>query len=125
MPWEGCEIRESPDGGREFQLADPVLSWIRVDHQSRLQFGKAELVIECPFTLRVGGAQHDLDPKNRDALGPLLGLYPDTAETLTMTPDGTLTAVFASGSSLTVPPDPRYEAWNICGFWCPPGGFTR
>jgi hypothetical protein len=93
-----------------------LLSWIRVDHQSRLQFGQAELVIENAFTLRVAGAVHQLDPDERSALGPLLALYPDTMALLAMSPDGTLRGTFASGSSLTIPPHPYYEAWGLCGF---------
>jgi Family of unknown function (DUF6188) len=123
MPWEGCEIRELPDGGRVFELAEPMLSYIRIDHQTRLQFGEAELVIECPFSLRAADATHELDPEQRAALGPLLALYPDTMASLVMSPDGTLTATFESGRSVVVRPDRRYEAWNIGGFWCRPGGF--
>jgi len=123
VPWAGCEIRERPDGGREFDLAEPTLSWIRIDFQVRLQFGEAELQIEGPFALRVLGNEHQLDPADRSGLGPLLAVYPDTAQTAAMDPDGTLRLLFVSGASLTVPPDDLYEAWNIGGFWCPPGGF--
>lgn len=123
MTWEGCEIRAQPDGGREFLLADPALSYIRIDGQSRLHFGKAELAIECPFTLQVGDTVHQLDPQDRASIGPLLTLYPDTITQLLMSSGGTLRATFASGALLTVEPHPRFEAWNICGFWCSPGGF--
>ena|ERR1700722_13684007 len=121
--WPGCEIRELPDGGREFILAEPKLSFIRIDMQTRLQFGEAQLEIECPFTLTTGVDSFHLDPNDRHALGPLVGLYPDEIIRMTMRHDGTLDALFASGSALTVSPHPKYEAWNVGGFWCPPGGF--
>jgi hypothetical protein len=121
--WPGCEIRTLPDGGRDFILAQPRLTFIRIDMQSRLQFGEAQLEIECPFTLTTTDNFFQLDPQDRGALGPLLSLYPDEIVRLRMQPDGTLDATFASGSALMVKPHPKYEAWNIAGFWCPPGGF--
>lgn len=112
-----------PDGGREFVLADPDIAFLAVNFQTRLQFGKAELVIETPFTLTTNDGSYALDPNHRDQLGPLLGIYPDRVERLVMSPNGRLTATFVSGVSLTVEPNDHYEAWNIDGFWCPPGGF--
>jgi hypothetical protein len=52
------------------------LTYVRVDHQTRLQFGSTEFVIECPFTLTTDGAVHRLDPESRIDLGPLLAVYP-------------------------------------------------
>jgi hypothetical protein len=124
VPWEGCEITEIEGGRREFHLAEARLSWIRIDDQTRLQFGKAELWIETPFSLARAGEIANLDPRNRAALGPLLSIYPDAAQEVGMAPDGTLTVVFESGATLSVPPDPNYESWHICGFDCPPGGFA-
>jgi hypothetical protein len=122
--WPGCEIRELPDGGREFILDEPRLGFIRISVQSRLQFGDAHLEIEQPFTLTTKGGTFQLDPEDRAALGPLLSLYPDEIARVAMRPDGTLDATFASGSTLVVRPHPKYEAWSIGGFWCPPGGFA-
>src|SRR4051812_37074248 len=124
MSYPGVEIIETPDGGREFVFAERELTWIRIDFQTRLQFGEAELVIESPFRLSRANAEHDLDPNDRAGLGPLLALYPDTLERMTMTAEGILSATFVSGASVTVGPDPRYEAWNVGGFWCAAGGFT-
>ncbi len=90
----------------------------------RLQFGDAELVIECPFVLRMAEAVFLLDPSHRAGLGPVLALYPNQLSRLAMAPDGSLEAEFASGATLQVVPDPRYEAWSIGGFSCPPGGFA-
>ncbi len=73
---DGCRIRELPDGGREFVLEEPGLSFIRIDEQSRLQFGRTEVVIASPFVLELTGTVHFLDPHRHDALGPLVALYP-------------------------------------------------
>src|SRR5262249_35961478 len=118
-------IRKLPGGHREFDLEERELTFIHVSHQTVFVFGKAQLQIESPFILRDGVETHRLDPEDRAALGPVLALYPGSAASLLMSPDGTLEVRFASGAILTVPPDPQFEAWNICGFWCPPGGFTN
>src|SRR3954465_4705548 len=98
MALPACEIREFPDGSREFLLAERELSWIRIDFQARLQLGDAELVIETPFRLAVDEHEHALDPNDRGGLGPLLALYPDAVERVTMSSDGTLEAIFASSA---------------------------
>jgi Family of unknown function (DUF6188) len=82
-------------------------------------------VIERPFSLRIGNTVIQLDPNDREGLGPLLALYSDSLARLTMAPDGTLEAVFSKGAAVTVPPDPHFEAWSIGGFWCPPGGMSK
>jgi hypothetical protein len=82
-------------------------------------------VIESAFSLRAGDMVTQLGPNDREGLGPLLALYPDSLAHLTMAPDGTLEAAFSSGAALIVPPDPRFEAWSIGGFCCPPGGMFK
>lgn len=103
------------------------LSFIRVDHQLRFQFGGTEIVIESPFTLVSDGEAHELDPGQRAALGPVLALYPDALLALAVGTDGDLRLGFESGASLTVPPDPHFEAWEVSGpgtrlIVCAPGG---
>lgn len=121
--WPGCATRVLPDGGRAFELVDRELTWIRIDHQTRLQFGQAELVIETLFELRLEGRTHLLEPEDRAGLGPLVALYPATNIDATMSPDGTMQMTFVGGAFLSVPPHPQYEAWSLAGFWCPIGGF--
>ncbi|MEQ1786128.1 MAG: DUF6188 family protein [Acidimicrobiales bacterium] len=91
------------------------LSFIRIDHQTRLQFGNVEVVIETRFHLEAGRRRHDLDPEDRGALGPLLALYPTSLTVATVGADGTLTLGFAGGASIAVPPHPSYEPWQISG----------
>jgi len=105
--------------GWELSIGPCDLSFLRVDHQTRLQFEETEVVIESPFVLRANGVVHHLDPGERADLGPFLHLYPDTLSSSSVDADGTLHLVFASGATLSVPPDPRYEAWQVNG----PGTF--
>ena len=108
---EGKVIRA--DGSLDLTLGD--VSFIRIDHQARLQVGEAEIVIESPFTLRAQGTEYKLDPGERGRLGPFLALWPDELTTASASADGTLNLTFGKGAILTVPPDPHYEAWQIAG----------
>jgi Family of unknown function (DUF6188) len=108
---EGKVIRA--DGSLDLTLGD--VSFIRIDHQARLQVGEVEIVIESPFTLRTAGTEYALDPGERGGLGPFLALWPDELTMASAGPDGTLNLTFGKGAILTVPPDPHYEAWQIAG----------
>jgi hypothetical protein len=119
---EGFLIRELPDGGSEFVLEQPAVSFVRVDDQSKLQFGETELVIGAPFRLEIDGALHHLDPHRTRTLGPLLGLYPSTVRWVWTSAGGDLTAVFESGAALTVSPDPTLRAWSLGNVYCLPAG---
>jgi hypothetical protein len=99
----------------ELTIAPRELSFIRIDHQARLQFDDTEIVIEGEFSLEIDGVVRDLDPEEREKLGPFLGLYPDTLTAAAIDPDGTLRLSFGRGPKVTVPPDPRYEPWQING----------
>jgi hypothetical protein len=105
----------------------PDLSYLRIDHQARLQFGDTQVVIESAFLLEARGVVHELDPGVRISLGPFLSLYPNVLSTLGVQRDGTLSLHFESGATVTVPPDPNFEAWQVDGpgtrlVVCPPGG---
>jgi hypothetical protein len=110
---DGCRIRELPDGGREFVLDEPDLSFIRVDLRSRLQFGRTEVAIAGPFILEVDGAAYRLDPQRRSALGPFVALYPGTVRWLWTSIDGVLTVEFRTGAKVIVEPDPTGRSWSV------------
>jgi hypothetical protein len=93
-----------------------------VDDQSKLQFGETELVIGAPFRLTIDGVLHHLDPRGWKALGPLLGLYPSSIRWVWTSAAGVLTAVFDSGATLTVSPDPTIRAWSLGNVYCLPAG---
>jgi hypothetical protein len=109
---EGSVIRAG-EGSLDLALGD--VNFIRIDHQARLQVGDVEIVIESPFTLRAGGSEYALDPGERGGLGPFLALWPDELTMASTGSDGTLRLTFGKGATVTVPPDPHYEAWQIVG----------
>jgi hypothetical protein len=103
------------------------LTFIRIDHQSRIQVEGFEFVIGLPFTLKSDGVEYALDPAERSGLGPLLALYPDALEKVSVDGQGTLELRFGGGASISVPANPRWEAWQIVGpgtalVVCAPGG---
>ena len=104
-----------PGDERMLRIPKVDLTFVRIDHQTRLQFEDPEVVIESPFMLRVGVVTHSLDPGDRSNLGPILALYPDTLEEATVDDSARLTLRFASGASITCDQDERYEAWQVNG----------
>ena len=118
-------IRQLPDGGGEFVLEEPALTCIRIDHQSRLQFGATELVIGAAFTVERDGTAYRLHPRRSETLGPLAALYPATIRWLWTSRSGHLTAVFRSGPVVTVYPDPVVMAWSVGNVHCLPAGGER
>jgi hypothetical protein len=119
---DGFRIRKLPDGSSEFVLDEPTLTFLRIDHRSKLQFGEAEVAIGTPFSIEADGVIHRLDPQRWDALGPLVAMFPGTLRWLWTSPDGELTAVFRDGSTLTVSPDPVSRAWSVGNVSCLPTG---
>ena len=132
------EIRYSDGSVRQGELLSPSvtpalgldgadLTFIRINYQARLQFAETEVVIESPFRVSVGGEQRTLDPEVRADLGLLLAIYPATLASAVIQPDLSLRMVFESGSTIEVPQDLHYEAWQIEGpgsrlIVCPPEG---
>ena len=117
---DGLVIRELPDGGKEFVLDEPTLSYVRIDEQSRLQFGATEVVIGIPFTLEVDGNLHHLNPLRSDALGPFVGLFPSTMRWLWTSAEGELTGVFEGGATMRVIPESMTKAWSVGNVYCMP-----
>jgi Family of unknown function (DUF6188) len=96
------------------------MTFVRIDHQTRLQFGDFEIAIESPFRVTApDGSQNSLDPGVRASLGPVLDLYPDALVTATVDADASLRLRFASGATLDVPAEYGFESWQVNG----PGGF--
>jgi hypothetical protein len=96
------------------------MTFVCVDHQTRLQFGDFEIAFESPFRVTApDGSEYSLDPGVRASLGPVLDLYPDALVTATAMPRRRLRLRFASGATLDVPADFDFEAWQVNG----PDGF--
>jgi hypothetical protein len=98
---------------RTLTIDETDLTYICIDHQARLQFGKAEIVIECPFLLTVDNVVHRLDPQTRIDLGPLLALYPASLSAAYVSKGAALHLDFDNGATVVVPQDPQYEAWQV------------
>ena len=84
-------------------FAPSDLTFVRIDHQARLQFEEVEVIIENAFLLEIGAEHFDLDPEDRAGLGPLLSLYPSTLESATLDDDRTLHLSFDKAASTSQP----------------------
>ena len=118
---------EADEQGWRFHLEDRQLTMIGINFQTRLRFGPAEFVIESAFDLDVAGVKYRLEPDQRAGLGRLLAIYPDSVSDAAVNGDGVLRPAFVSGATVTVEPDPQYEAWSFvgpggCEVICLPGG---
>lgn len=96
-------------------IAPCELSYIRIDHQARLQFDQVEVVISTEFHLETSSGAYRLDPEHRESLGPLLAAYPAGLASAVVDPDATLRLSFDNGTSIAVSPDATYEAWQVVG----------
>ncbi len=105
-------------------LDEPALTYIRIDDQSHLQFGRTEVVIGSPFEVAIGGVVYHLDPRHAEGLGPFVSLFPGSVRWLWTSAEGRLTAVFRSGARMTVTPDAVIKAWSVGSVYCMPGART-
>jgi hypothetical protein len=97
------------------KLAPCDLTYLRIDHAAHLRFDEAEVAIESPFVMQVGDLELTLDPEERSALGPFLGLYPNSLVEASVDAQATLRLSFGRGAVVTVRSDPHYEAWQLSG----------
>ena len=118
MP-DGVLLRELPGGGREFVLADPVLTALVVGGSVTLRFGRTEVAVSGPCTLWVDGVPHLLDPRYADTLAPLLSCLPGSARWVWSGPDGRLTVVLMQGQRLEVPGSGGSSFWTVDGMYGP------
>ena len=138
MPEHAPRIRYSDGLDREGQALRPTqvprlgldgvdLKFIRIDHQTRLQFEAAEVVIGTSFRFITDGRERTLDPEKRADLGPVLAIYPTSLASAVVEANLTLSLTFENGSRIDVPQNPHYEAWQVVGpgsrlIVCPPEG---
>jgi hypothetical protein len=124
-------------GSLDVQQAQPFLNRLAgrpliqycVGTGVRLDFGTPDfpkLTIESPITVTRSGTVRADEPHSQLVLMTLLGLLNQATEA-TIADDGQLTLRFAEGTSLTVRPDDKYEAWQLSDdtgllIVCMPGG---
>ncbi|MDQ3370221.1 MAG: DUF6188 family protein [Myxococcota bacterium] len=93
-----------------------------VDHAVALEFFEGELCVvvrvEGDFSILDGARVHRLSSSAPQDLGPAVGLLGQTVRSATTSAQGKLEIAFEDGRMLSVEPDERYEAWELCG----PGG---
>jgi hypothetical protein len=85
-----------------------------------------EVTIESPLTVTDGGNCWSGEPQTADAAGALLPLRSRAVTFVKVDADGTLNLGLGE-ATVTVPPDPMYEAWRVRGprgmlIVCSPGG---
>jgi hypothetical protein len=96
-------------------VGDGTVTQIRVDHAFTLVIDHYSIQISTPFTLSRGDDHSQHDPEDPESLAPLLKLHQATLHEGVLRKDGLLTLSFHDGTTLTVPPDERYEAWVAAG----------
>jgi hypothetical protein len=112
------------------------LSTVTFDLGSHLSFEDsanrdwARFTVGNDWELQIGEITTQPTPTRPDSLVPLLGLLQKPVNEVIISKDGHLTVTFASGATIQVAPDERYEAWEagclVAGigyrFVCAPGG---
>jgi Family of unknown function (DUF6188) len=102
-----------PTHKRVLAIEQTDLAYIRIDHQTRLQFGDVEVAIGCPFNLTVDDVVYQLDPEARIDLGPLVALYPAVLSAAYVSGRADLHLEFDGGATIVVPQNADYEAWEV------------
>lgn len=110
---EGVQVRELPDGGREFLLEDPRLCAVVVGGGVTLRFGPTDVRVTGPCTLEIDGTCHRLDPARPESVAPLLSCLPGAARWLWASPEGRLTVLLMQGQRLVVPGPPGPGTWSV------------
>lgn len=99
----------------------------RMGYGVHLELGNDfEVTIETEFTVDTGERRWTGEPLTAEAAGALLPLNLTTVSEATIVKDGTLLLALGH-ATLTVPPHPLYEAWQVRGprgslIVCSPGG---
>lgn len=109
---------------RVWDLSGTILH-IRLDYQVTLVLGmpmvKDEpqstftVVIEQPFTLRIGRDMIRISPGMVLSVVPLLTLLQEPLVSLTAYRDGKLLILFEEGAEIELQKDNQYESWNTFG----------
>jgi len=107
-------------------VGEPLVQF-RMGYAIHLELGhQFDVTIETPLTVVDGGNRWSGEPLTADAAGALLPLNLREVTLVRVDRDGTLNLGLGE-ATLTVPPHPMYEAWQVRGprgmlIVCPPGG---
>jgi hypothetical protein len=86
-----------------------------------------EIRIGVPFVVHSGGTKYHCYPAQPDTLLPVLGIFLKEIERIKIYKSGVLELMIAPDIEVIVPPDDKYEAWDITSSTWPgvtvmPGG---
>lgn len=123
------KLRKEHNGWR-LALEHAVVSMLKIDFRLSLVLGEAadavELIVETPFHVVSSGVDILCIPEKPGTLSPILPLVNTTVNSLVITEAGHIFVEFDNGASLSIDPDPSYEAWQLAGtiglLVCSPGG---
>jgi hypothetical protein len=115
------------DNGDHFvyELGATVLTVSRllVDAAFTLELVSPEITPEWQVSIRIGGrfrctdaggVDSEFDPEgDREGLGRVLGLWGARVSGIRIEKSASLVVRFADERALTVPPDPKFEAWTL------------
>jgi hypothetical protein len=100
-------------------VAEGAVTQIRIDYAFTLVIDHYSIRINTPFTVSRGEEHSTYDPEAPETLAPLLGLHRAILREGVLRKDGLLRLSFRDGTTLTVSPDDRYEAWEAAGELAP------
>lgn len=119
------------DGGWRLPIEHRDVSRCVVDHAFSLEFydgGQSTVVrVEGNFMVVERGQACRLSPSEPKGLGPAVALFGQVVRSARALATGRLEVAFEDGRVMSVEPDDRYEAWELCGpggmrAVCSPGG---
>jgi len=94
-----------------------------IDAALTLELVSPEIAPDLRVSIRVGGqfrctdsdgVASEFDPeRNREGLGPVLGLWTAHVSGIRIGKSGALVVTFADDRTLMVRPDPKFEAWTL------------
>jgi hypothetical protein len=110
----------APDGRWELPIVGGSVTQVRIDfafglviHGPARDDVSCEVRISSPFCYESGGASGTVDPEQTERLAPLLVLHDAIVVAASATDSGHLELRFERGRTISVPPDPNYEAWYL------------
>lgn len=111
-------------------LKGKAVQSLLIEYTVRMQLSDVFfIVIESPFMFDSSGESVCISPEedSEEAFQPVRELVGQTVESATADDAGTLYLRFSDSTTIEVPPDEAYEAWNVSGpngalVVCTPGG---
>jgi hypothetical protein len=101
----------------QLTLIDGRITRLQMDYRLGLDLtdaeGTASLYIETPCLFYEGSSSYDLIPADTGSLGPALLLFNEGVVAVEVKPQGLLTVFLTNTRRLEVPPDSKFESWQL------------